>query len=213
MSAYFYCRKGVVDGVCATAAVRADEVDLVTFARHWGNFGLRQFLYGDVAAADVAASQADDPLSGNGKRYPGWWEMKRYLERLAVNRSTVAAAAAKSPETLTSVEYPVLKTFLEQAKKRLNEQYAAVGLIEDWPTTLRLFNTALQLPSYDWEHSYHSVGNKNSNHAFLDEADIALQAARADPDIQEFIRLDILLYEYALEVHAKQLEEHGIGDD
>ena len=195
-----------MDGVCGNAAVRADEVDLVTFARHWGNFGLRQFLYGDVAAADVIAAQADDPMTENDKRYPGWWEMKRYLERQAANRSTVVAAAA-------SVEYPVLKTFLEQVKKRLNEQYAAVGVIEDWPTTLRLFNAALQVPSYDWERSYHVVGNHNTNHKFHDKADIALQAARADPDIQEFIRLDMLLYEYALEVHAKQLKEYGIGGD
>ena len=199
--------------MCATEVLRADEVDLVTFARHWGNFGLRQFLYGDVAVADMDASQVDDPLPESGKRYPGWWEMKRYLERLAVNRSTVAAAAARSAETLTSVEYPVLKTFLAQVKKRLNQQYAAVGVIENWPTTLRLFDATLQLPSYDWKHSYHSVGKKNINHKFLNEVGIALQAARADPDIQEFIRLDILLYEHAVEVHAKQLKEYGIGDD
>ena len=211
MSAYFYCKKGAVDGLCGKAAVRAQEVDLVTFARHWGNFGLRQFLYGDVTVAAIAASKADEPEGRDGKRYPAWWEMKRYIERLAVNRSVDPAAAARSSENMTSIEYPVLKTFLAQVKDRLNDRYAAVGILEDWPTTMRLFNAAIRLPNYDWENAPH-IGEKNSNSVFRKEAEDALRSARSDPDIHEFIRLDILLYQHALEVHAKQVREYGVGD-
>lgn len=41
VSAYFYCKKAAVDPLCATSIMRADEVDLLTFVQHWGNFGLR----------------------------------------------------------------------------------------------------------------------------------------------------------------------------
>lgn len=40
--------------------VKADEVDLVTFAEHWGNFGLRQFALGFKLPEDVIASEPDD---------------------------------------------------------------------------------------------------------------------------------------------------------
>ena len=198
--------------MCGTAILRADEVDLVTFARHWGNFGLRQLLYGEVALAATVASKIDDPQGGQDKRFPAWWKMKRYLERLAVNGSEVSAATARAGENQTSIEHPVLETFLAQVKEGLNDRYAAVGILEDWPTTLRLFNAALRLPHYNWVGAFR-IGKRNSNKAFLEEAENALRSARGDPKIHECIRLDILLYEHALEVHANHVKEYGVGID
>ena len=61
VSAYFYCKKSPVDGLCASVVLRANETDIHTFAEHWGNFGLRQFslayaLPEDVIAAEVGYS-------------------------------------------------------------------------------------------------------------------------------------------------------------
>ena len=41
VSAYFYCKHAPIDPLCATSIMRANKVDLLTFAQHWGNFGLR----------------------------------------------------------------------------------------------------------------------------------------------------------------------------
>ena len=60
MSAYYYCLKGAVDGLCGSGILRANETDLHGFAEHWGNFGLRQFslayaLPEEVKNAEVRA--------------------------------------------------------------------------------------------------------------------------------------------------------------
>ena len=198
--------------MCGSRVLRADEVDLVTFAKHWGNFGLRQFLYAGVSVKDVIASEASDPQVVSTNHYPSWWRVKRYHENRAINSSSIAAAAAKSEESFISIEYTVLKDFLTPVKELLSDRYSAVGMIEDWSTTLRLFNSVLQMPGFDWEYAHHQIGNKNINHQFLEEAERALRFAREDPDVNEYIRLDLLLYEYAREVHIKQVAEYQVGD-
>lgn len=198
--------------MCGSRVLRAGEVDLVTFAKHWGNFGLRQFLYARVSVNDVIVSEASDPQVVSTNHYPAWWRVKRYLENRAINGSSVAAAAAKSEESFISIEYTVLKDFLAPVKELLSDRYSAVGLIEDWSTTLRLFNSVLRMPGFDWEYAHHQIGNKNKNNIFLEEAERALRFAREDPDINEYIRLDLLLYEYAREIHTKQVAEYQVGD-
>lgn len=55
VSAYFYCQVYQSDKACATSILRAKDVDLLTFAKHWSNFGLRQFALNFVPADDVMA--------------------------------------------------------------------------------------------------------------------------------------------------------------
>lgn len=197
--------------MCGSRVLRADEVDLVTFAKHWGNFGLRQFLYAGVSVKDVIASEASDPQVLSTNRYPSWWRVKRYHENRAINSSSVAAAAAASEESFISIEYTVLKDFLAPVKELLSDRYSAVGIIEDWPTTLHLFDSVLKMPGFNWKYAYHKIGSKNINHQFLEEAETALQFAHEDLDIREFIRLDLLLYEHAREVHTKQFAKYRNG--
>ncbi|CAN0469810.1 unnamed protein product, partial [Scytosiphon promiscuus] len=42
VSAYYYCKEAPSDTACASEILNARDVDLVTFAKHWGNFALRQ---------------------------------------------------------------------------------------------------------------------------------------------------------------------------
>ncbi len=53
VSAYFYCRVAPRDVACASEIVRARDVDLLTFAKHWSNFAVRQFALRFVPADDV----------------------------------------------------------------------------------------------------------------------------------------------------------------
>lgn len=55
VSAYFYCQSFPQDSACASMILRARDVDLLTFAKHWSNFGLRQFALNFVSADDVMA--------------------------------------------------------------------------------------------------------------------------------------------------------------
>lgn len=55
VSAYFYCRGRPSDHLCATEILRASDVDFLTFAKHWSNFGLRQFALSFLSADDVFA--------------------------------------------------------------------------------------------------------------------------------------------------------------
>ena len=55
VSAYFYCKVYQRDTACASDIVRARDVDLLTFAKHWSNFAVRQFALSFVPADDVIA--------------------------------------------------------------------------------------------------------------------------------------------------------------
>lgn len=57
MSAYFYCKKSPIDGLCASVVLRANETDIYTFAEHWGNFGLRQFSLAYAMPEDVLVAE------------------------------------------------------------------------------------------------------------------------------------------------------------
>lgn len=45
VSAYFYCRRLKKDQLCASRVLDASSTDLLTFAKHWGNYGLRQVSF------------------------------------------------------------------------------------------------------------------------------------------------------------------------
>ncbi len=53
VSAYFYCQVYPGDEACASEIVRAGDVDLLTFAKHWSNFAVRQFALRFVSVDDV----------------------------------------------------------------------------------------------------------------------------------------------------------------
>jgi len=42
VSAYYFCKQKKQDPLCASFVLDAADTDLRTFARHWGNFGMRQ---------------------------------------------------------------------------------------------------------------------------------------------------------------------------
>ena len=67
VSAYFHCRKEGTPwkehSLCSASATdREFRVDLLNFARHWGNFGLRQFALAFVLPEEVRFSHTVDNL-------------------------------------------------------------------------------------------------------------------------------------------------------
>lgn len=83
VSAYMYCRSPMVkDQLCGSKIVNAREVDIVTFAQHWGNFGLRQFALAFVLPEEVTNS----PLAKECPRCAPWYLVKQYLDETDVSK-------------------------------------------------------------------------------------------------------------------------------
>lgn len=68
VSAYYFCHKRHKDPLCATGVLRVEEADLLTFARHWTNFGLRQFAIAFILPESVMNSRAGQLCPD----CPGW---------------------------------------------------------------------------------------------------------------------------------------------
>ena len=69
VSAFYFCQTRLTDPLCAANVVRADEVDIFTFAEHWANFGLRQFAHAFVSPDTVMKSR----MARRCPDCPGWY--------------------------------------------------------------------------------------------------------------------------------------------
>lgn len=207
VSAYFYCQKSPGDGLCASRVFKANENDLLSFAEHWGNFGLRQFSLAFVRPEDVIAAEQGDNCRGDrsDNRCPGWYRLKLYLEGL--HAAELAKASTSESEALKDV---AMYKLLQPAQELLSKKYAAVGILEKWETSLLLFNDALQLPGYDWPTGFRSIGKKNGDGTFHSEEEAALLLAWTDPELKKHLWLDLLLYDHAVSVHNRQAAQYGL---
>lgn len=190
VSAFYYCRKKPRDQACASAAMLADDVDLVAFARFWGSFGLRQYTLGKLDADAVMQSARS---AKERAQLPGWYLVKQHL----MSGGDDADAA--------------LRDTLEPAKALLRDEYAAVGILEEFNTTLHLFDSSLAMPGLDWSGSFGRQGVVNKNNRFESaETTAALEAAWQDDRIKHFLRLDMELYEHAVRVFHDQASKAGL---
>lgn len=99
---------------------------------------------------------------------------------------------------------------LQSAKELLSKNYAAVGILEKWDTSLRLFNDAPQMQDYDWPTAYYMIGDKNRDGRFRKKEAETLQLAWTDSELKKHLRLDLLLYDHAVSVHSRQVAQHGL---
>lgn len=93
----------------------------------------------------------------------------------------------------------------------LRDKYTAVGILESFNATARLFNRALEVPDFDWVKAHNIAGNQEVDSVSGDEEREVLRDAWEDADIKKFIALDLLLYEQAVSVHVRQLEHYRLS--
>ena len=86
-----------------------------------------------------------------------------------------------------------------------------MGILEDMDTTTRLLDSALGMDQFNWTAENQKLGIKNQDSVHKDEEHAAIRAASTDPAIIRFISLDIALYEFAMTVHEKQVEQYGVA--
>lgn len=203
MSAYFYCQARPWDQLCATVVLDASKVDLITFAKHWGNYGLRQFALSfmkseDVFRNEVVVDSCKQQIKAGDVCVPAWYRQKKYL-RLPQERF----GGTPLPESGT------LK-FLTRAQEVLSTRYTAVGILEDWETTMALFDNALNFRGFKWLEQYQETGTRNRNDKSAAE-ERALEGAWDSTELKSILWLDILLYDHALAVHRRQVVDYGLA--
>lgn len=64
----------------------------------------------------------------------------------------------------------------------LSQKYAAVGLLEQFDSTLALFNATLQMPGLDWVSSFQEIGGTKNAGRFARAEAKAVGQAWGDPD-------------------------------
>ncbi|CAM9522431.1 unnamed protein product [Ectocarpus sp. 8 AP-2014] len=216
VSAYFYCRSTLGDAACASEVVDAKDVDLLTFAKHWGNFAVRQFALGFVPSDGVQeyirTPEAQALHDFDLKKVAGWYQLKMYLERPEQGDRGVpgqSEAMTVEHDAAATLEGP-LYDLLQPAMDLIRHGYAAVGILEQWNTTLRLFDHALEIPGMYWGAQFAEGGKQRVDYKNKRLESETLKQAWTDSELKKYMRLDLLLYEHAVDVFHEQARGYDL---
>lgn len=193
-----------------------DTADIVTFAEHWGNYGLRQYVIPFIPVHDItssaAARECRERIAGSvGLKCTAWNLVKQHLNEAYMGTSSPRNSSSNSSPLGRPVDEEAMYPYLKIAQERLSNDYAAVGLLEDFDTSLRLFDAALGMPRFDWTARYQRQGTVNeAREKQEDEKSRVLRQAWTNASVKRFLALDILLYDHAVSVHASQVAEYGL---
>lgn len=53
-------------------------------------------------------------------------------------------------QTTADMKDGAMLGLIQPVSELLNEHYAAVGILEKWDSSLKLFDAALKIPNFDW---------------------------------------------------------------
>lgn len=101
--------------------------------------------------------------------------------------------------------------FLTSAMNLL-ESYSAVGIMEEFDDSMRLYDAALGMPGMEWEKRNTNVYNTVRSPVEAYQAEL-LDLALTDPTIREYMWLDMILYDYAKDLFEKSLVERRVNYD
>ena len=204
VSAYYYCKELPGDVACASQVVKARDVDLTTFAKHWGNFAMRQFALSLVPADEVMEYSKTDAVREKlpaeieeVRKIPGWYLLKMYLDDQARTSEYVEIADVAMYEMMQPVQ------------DVLRDRYT-VGILEEFDTTLSLFDAALDMPEVDWHKQYGSAGKVNVDNVYSQQKAASLVEAWTNSEIKKYMQLDLVLYEHAVDVFHEQARAYGL---
>lgn len=206
VSAFFYCKRFPEDKCCGTKRMPDEARHSITaFAKYWGNFAVRQFAMGIVPSGVVF----DHFRATKGREYDcskdsGWYWLKLYLEE----------TSTRSSSTTREREEGALYEMLQQIKDLVSEQFAVVGILEEFDSTISLFDSVLGIPGLSWRDKFSKYGVKNagSKHAgsknagskHEEEEKKLIAEAWTNSELKSYIDLDILLYDHAVSVFRQQ---------
>lgn len=199
VSAYYYCHGRPQDPLCGHKIVEAKDITLVEFARHWGNFAVRQFALNYINPDDVVNFVKAGGVvreQGDELNLPGWYLLKAYLEHQG-------SLAGKD-------EAGVMMDMLHPIRNLIRENITVVAVLEDFERSLHMFNKALGMTGLDWKAAFETRGVFKSNKKYHDVAKDSLRKAWTNSEIKDYMALDLLLYEHAIDVSREQAERYGL---
>ncbi|CAM9600136.1 unnamed protein product [Ectocarpus fasciculatus] len=136
-----------------------------------------------------------------------------YLERPQTGGSGASgqseAMTVQKDAAATTPDAP-LYALLQPAMDLITHGYVAVGILEKWNTTLQLFDHALEMPGVHWGAQFAFSGRKNVDNMNKQLEEETLQQAWTDSELKKYMRLDLLLYEHAVDVFHQQARMHGL---
>ncbi|CAM9876514.1 unnamed protein product [Hapterophycus canaliculatus] len=102
-----------------------------------------------------------------------------------------------------------LDDMLQPVQELIKDGYT-VGILEEWNTTLALYSRAVGIPHVNWRKTYAKDGKLNVDRKFKEIEAQTLEKAWTDLELKQYIQLDLLLYEHALDVFHEQARSHGV---
>lgn len=224
VSAYYYCRspRHNWDPLCASSMMDATRVGLVDFAEHWGNYAARQIAMSFVPADDVVryvdeAVGESRPAMLNGvlvENIPSWFLLKlylrhRYLQSGGGGGGREEAGYHAAADVGAFNDDAALSGLMGSIQDLLRDNFTAIGVVEEFGTSMKLFDRAGVIPGKRWAATYRKLGAANKNEASETEGGAALRHALVSKDIKKFLRLDILLYDHAVAVFQNMVRQHS----
>ena len=97
---------------------------------------------------------------------------------------------------------------LQPVQDLLRDRYT-IGILEEFNTTLSLFDTVLDMPM-KWTEQYEKYGSKNQDKEHKDEEMASLEEAWTNSEIKKYMYLDLVLYEHVVDVFNHQVKSHNI---
>jgi hypothetical protein len=209
VSAFYYCKYGWNnDPLCGSGALDPNTATLHEFAKHWGNFLFREFLWFPELRA-LAESRADykPETRCEDKAWQDPWVA--YKEQLN---------GGDDPRTLSGAAN------FREVKKRLSsgKLYDVYGVLEKYNETMALFDEHLPFESTSWMyenlvHGMHALhgsagrdgnGNKDESVGWKADEENDIEHARTDPLILAELAADIELYKDVILPMFEKSTEH-----
>lgn len=206
VSAYYYCKlRWGNDPLCGSGALDVSKSTLLEFAKHWGNYLFREFLW-FPQLRKVAASRSDfrhEIVAGDMCR-GSKSEKARVSDPWVLFKDQLNGG--DDPRTNSGkMNLDAVKTALQNG-----ELYDVYGVLERYNETMALFDEYMPFEGTSWMienlvhgmHASHgSTGYKGHNHderhpetGYKSEEEMALADARESPEILAEIAADIELY-------------------
>ena len=150
---------------------------------------------------------AHGTTSGQANTKPdddGWYILKEYLESQGPR---VYRELGDETEALPD---GALYDMLQPACDLLRSNFSAVGILEHFDDSLKLFNSALAMPDFNWTLAFQKMGVRNQDNKYATESHNTLAEAWTNTEIKRYIGLDLLLYDHAVAVFNEQKAMYGI---
>jgi len=200
VSAFFYCKKMPGDRCCGTKKMPTEaHHDITSFAKHWGNFAVRQLALGFIPADDVVDYiQATKGPEFHCRQDSGWYWLKLYFE------------GNRTYPTSIYHEEGAMYVMLQRIKELLSKRFTAIGILEEFNTTISLFETALVIPGLDWHMEFSDIGARNVDKMYKDQEKKLLAESWTNSELKSYINIDLELYQHAVDVFRQQTQFHGV---